>query len=266
MTLDCTKTLQKGSTGSSVTELQKILKAKGYYDGKIDGDYGSLTVEAVKKYQKSTGTLAVDGVCGPVTCKKLNSSTSTPATSYYKNGVYYSGPHWEAQGCNKKGQCNAYNCGPHSTRQCLAKQDIDQFHELDIARMAGTTSNGTGHSGLETAIAEIARRTGRKIKVSWKNFSDLGSTRSARWHALGKLIATQNVSVFIHNLYRRQYGHYEVLRSINMNNSTCIVLNSLGNRCNYPAYCGYNETRSFSTMESYMSGISQRSICILTFD
>ena len=53
-----------------------------------------------------------------------------------------------------------------------------------------------------------------------------------------------------------------MLKSVNGNNVT--VLNSLGSRCSKPAYCGYIETRSKSNQLSYMRGISQPSVAILT--
>ena len=266
MSLNCTNiNLKKGSTGNTVKELQQILKDKKYYTGKIDGDFGTITETSVKKFQKDNKLLQ-DGIVGSVTCKKLQTTTtSTTTKSTAKNGVYTSSPHWTGKGCNKLGQCTAYYCGVHSIRQCNAKQDIDAYTEATLAGYAGTTRNGTGHGGIETAIATVARKEGIKISVTWKNFSDLGSNRTERWKKLGELISTQNTGVIIHNLYRNQYGHYEVLKDINMNKSTCTVLNSLGSKCTSTAYCGYLETRSFSTMESYMKGISQKSICIMKF-
>ena len=272
MTLNCNNiNLRKGSKGSQVKELQTILKEKKYYNGKIDGDYGNLTLEAVKKLQKNLGGLKQDGEFGPVTCKKLqstNKTTTTTTTTTAKNttGIYTSTPHYTSTGCNKLGQCNAYNCGPHSIKQCNAKMDIDSIHENTIASWAGTTTAGTGHNGLETAVQMIAQKTGKKIKVEWKNFSDLGNTINERFKKLGEIIEQKNKACIIHNLYRNKYGHYEVIKEINTNNNTCKVLNSLGNRCTYPAYCGYIETRSFSTFASYIAGINQKSIMILTYE
>lgn len=72
MTLDCKKiNLKKGSKGKEVEELQTILKNKGFYQGKIDGDFGDMTTDAVKKLQRSQGN-DTDGVFGPKTCNKLN--------------------------------------------------------------------------------------------------------------------------------------------------------------------------------------------------
>ena len=76
MTLNCkTIKLQKGSKGIEVKELQEILQKQGYYKAKIDGEYGNLTEEAVKKYQKAN-KLTVDGWVGTETCKKLQQLTN----------------------------------------------------------------------------------------------------------------------------------------------------------------------------------------------
>lgn len=262
MTLNCENIkLKKGSNNGNVKELQAILTSQKLYTGKIDGDYGTMTAEAVQKLQARIGVI-VDGIFGPVTCKKLQTYLSNEKD----NGIYTSKPHWTSKGCNKLGQCTPYYCGVHSIRQCNAKQDIDAYLESQLAQWAGTTSNGTSHGGLETCIAQVARKTGRKISVEWKNFSDLGSNSIERWKALGRIIQQKNKACIIHNLYRNKYGHYEVPREININTKTVTILNSLGSRCGGSSYCGYLEYRKFSEMESYMRGISQKSIMILTYN
>lgn len=57
--------IKKGSKGSAVLQLQKMLNAKGYKLTE-DGDFGSKTEAAVKAYQKANG-LEVDGEVGPMT-------------------------------------------------------------------------------------------------------------------------------------------------------------------------------------------------------
>ena len=80
MTLNCEKiNLKKGNKGDEVKELQTILKEKGYYTGKIDGDYGDMTTNAVKKLQTKQGN-DPDGVFGPKTCKKLQTKQGTDNT------------------------------------------------------------------------------------------------------------------------------------------------------------------------------------------
>lgn len=65
-----------GSRGNEVTEIQKKLKERGLYKGNIDGIYGSGTKDAVIKFQKQNG-LAVDGIAGPQTLKKLGITIGT---------------------------------------------------------------------------------------------------------------------------------------------------------------------------------------------
>ena len=67
------KTLNKGSSGNDVRELQNKLIAQGYNVGSTgaDGIYGSNTEAAVRKYQQDNG-LTADGIAGEQTLGKLN--------------------------------------------------------------------------------------------------------------------------------------------------------------------------------------------------
>lgn len=66
-----TKTLQKGMTGETVKWLQWKLKEAKYYNGDIDGYFGTYTLGAVLAYQFENG-LDVDGKCGPMTRTALS--------------------------------------------------------------------------------------------------------------------------------------------------------------------------------------------------
>ncbi|QDL11621.1 hypothetical protein DP113_30460 [Brasilonema octagenarum UFV-E1] len=55
--------LKEGSTGASVSELQKNLTTLKYYTGGIDGNFGSKTKDAVIKFQQSHA-VKVDGIVG----------------------------------------------------------------------------------------------------------------------------------------------------------------------------------------------------------
>ena len=73
-------TYRVGSTGSEVRTIQTKLKNWGYYDGSVDGIYGSATTEAVKYFQKTNG-LTVDGIVGPATLKALGMPTDGGGSS-----------------------------------------------------------------------------------------------------------------------------------------------------------------------------------------
>jgi hypothetical protein len=61
---------KKGSAGSEVAELQSKLAAAGFSAGPVDGQFGSLTEQAVLAFQTAKG-LAADGVVGPETSAAL---------------------------------------------------------------------------------------------------------------------------------------------------------------------------------------------------
>ncbi|MCD8377021.1 MAG: spore cortex-lytic enzyme [Oscillospiraceae bacterium] len=68
-------TYSVGSTGEQVRVIQDKLQRWGYYDGSVDGVYGSATEAAVRYFQRSNG-LTEDGVVGAATLKALGMSDS----------------------------------------------------------------------------------------------------------------------------------------------------------------------------------------------
>ena len=75
-----------GSRGDEVRQIQTKLKRWGYYNGNVDGIFGSQTLEAVKYFQRKNG-LTVDGIAGPATLKAMGiySSSSSNSSSSSSN-------------------------------------------------------------------------------------------------------------------------------------------------------------------------------------
>lgn len=88
-----TASLKPGSTGNKVKEIQQNLKDWGYYDGNVDGIFGTQTMYAVQDFQTKHG-LSPDGVVGPQTAAKLGvslgstSSTSSSGSNPGSGNVY----------------------------------------------------------------------------------------------------------------------------------------------------------------------------------
>lgn len=78
-------TLREGDKGTAVTELQTMLKKLNYYYGSVTGSFGSLTKQAVRKFQDDN-KLTVDGVAGPATINKLRTLTGGSADSGSSSG------------------------------------------------------------------------------------------------------------------------------------------------------------------------------------
>lgn len=66
--------LKRGFIGPDVEEIQRVLVSKGYSLGRVDGEFGSRTEEAVKNFQRDHLLLPVDGIVGPKTYSKLITS------------------------------------------------------------------------------------------------------------------------------------------------------------------------------------------------
>jgi len=66
--------LKQGSSGKDIYELQGRLKKLGYYNGKVDGDFGPKTKNAVTWFQWKFG-MKSDGIVGPKTKLKLWQAT-----------------------------------------------------------------------------------------------------------------------------------------------------------------------------------------------
>lgn len=202
--------------------------------------------------------------------KRFQSSKPKPTTEC-TGPRYISSPHFLNEGAGYLGQITPSTCGPHSCRQSLKKLGI-VVSESTLASWAGTVEgSGTDHDGINTAIAMAAKKAGVKIDVEWKNFSELGSNDATRYKALGELICQKNVAAFLHILYSGagdyydpddEYGHYEPLDRVNIETKYIRALNSLGSRDGY-GYYGHLQDRTFDLQSKYISGISQKSVCIL---
>ena len=81
------ETLSKfGSSGKEVTNIQTKLKSWGYYNGSVDGVYGSKTVAAVKKFQSKNG-LRADGIAGSKTLSAMGISSSSNSAGSDSNNL-----------------------------------------------------------------------------------------------------------------------------------------------------------------------------------
>lgn len=180
-----------------------------------------------------------------------SSSSSSKPSSTSTSGKY---GHATKSGCDNMGQNTGYYCGVHSLQEVIRNLYNIVIPQSTLASWCGTTTAGTSHQGLETGVAKFNKKYNKNLKVQWKNFSDLG------WTGIKKIVDSKNQDCIIHNLYRNQWGHYEVINNVSSN---ITVQNSLGSSCG-GCYCGYIEYRTQSEFRRYINGISQKSIMVLT--
>lgn len=73
--------LKKGDKGRSVRELQSLLKEKGFYFSSIDGDFGQITEDSVKRFQRHK-IITIDGIVGNTTYNLLLEHIDTDRQGY----------------------------------------------------------------------------------------------------------------------------------------------------------------------------------------
>jgi uncharacterized DUF497 family protein len=140
-----------------------------------------------------------------------------------------------------------YWCGPNSIQQLLYELTGKWFKESYIAKVAGTTTSGTGPNEITSTIIKLCKNEGLDVSVVWQYYSDLGSD------GLGKLIKDIKTGALQHLNYKYKWGHYEYPIGINPTTKKILVANSLSG--------GWLEYRSLSTNTSWLNAMSGKSIC-----
>ena len=185
-------------------------------------------------------------------------STSHSKKTSGKSKIYTSKPHLLTT-AEDLGQKFPYSCGANLLQQMLKKLLGITIPETTLMSWAGTTHQGTGHPGLETAIAIAAKKYKVNLEVTWKNFSDMGKTVDERFEAVGKLMSRPDTAVGWHIGYQDSgekatgtiCGHYEGADKIDTVNKRIRALNSLGYKVNTNAYQGHLQWRPYSLQAHY---------------
>lgn len=101
--------LRQGDSGEEVKAVQKKLRQWGYYEGEVDGIFGSGTKKAVIKFQQKNG-LTADGIVGEKTAEalglQLSSSSGGSSSGGSDSNIYLLAQciNGEARGESYKGQ------------------------------------------------------------------------------------------------------------------------------------------------------------------
>lgn len=98
-------TLQYGSSGPEVVQLQKQLASLGFYLGPtgIDGRFGPYTLEALQGVQSASG-LPIDGVVGDATRDQIAFWSSQPAFSPYLQTDHFAPWEFKCRHCGSLGR------------------------------------------------------------------------------------------------------------------------------------------------------------------
>ncbi|MDQ0193427.1 spore cortex-lytic enzyme [Paenibacillus wynnii] len=139
-----TTLVKYGAKGQDVYELQGRLKHLGYYDGKIDSQYGPKTLKSVKWFQWKFGMKA-DGVVGAKTKLKLYNATKNWRPTEPKTA---------AGGGEKK--ANTGNTGNPASTAKLSSGNAMGLSENDLKIMANAVYGEARGEPFEGQVAVAA--------------------------------------------------------------------------------------------------------------
>jgi peptidoglycan hydrolase-like protein with peptidoglycan-binding domain len=144
------------SKGSEIRTIQKCLKQLGYFDASVTGYYGSITKNAVIKFQSDNG-LAIDGIVGSNTKKDLKSKCSSQQLT--------------------TNQVDVLKVGSRS-------QDVKELQQ-DLKQLNYFVANPTGYFGPITKDAVIKFQKNNGLTVD-------GIVGSTTFAAIEQSLATDN--------------------------------------------------------------------------
>ena len=171
--MECDKiNLKRGSKGDQVKQAQEILKKLGYYNGILDGDYGDLTIEAVKQFQKNTKGLAVDGILGPVTCKHLNKEDKE-TTETLKKGSKGEQVKKLQNKLKQLGYYNAETDGDYGTKTVNAVKTYQTYYNLVNDGICGPITQKAINNTKTLTETNISKKLGKATGINIKDHGTL---------------------------------------------------------------------------------------------
>ena len=160
---------KKGDRGSKISYLQEELLFRGFYQGKIDGVYGSQTENAVKRFQ-SAHNLAITGFVDEFTLKELQkpvidfelTQPFQPKTKFASVVVPIS--YTEKVQYLSKDSCafpDTFGCSQDSSKNQVSVGNKQFPGNLGVSRFDGYPQLRNGSRGFYVErIQEILRRLG----------------------------------------------------------------------------------------------------------
>lgn len=200
----------------TMTRLQMNLKFLGYYGGSIDGIKGSLTIQAIKNFQRDKG-LAVDGVAGQQTIdcirniicdiqKKIGATVDGVAgnETIIKNEEY-----------NREQNEYSWNNVEHFKKSEFACKDGCGFNNIDI-NLVKLLEQIREHFGGKPLIISSGCRCAKHNK-------EVGGVQGSR-HVKGKAsdiyiqgVSTQDLLNYCKQLVAAGKARYTYTNNANMN-------------------------------------------------
>lgn len=234
--------------------IQLKINDKNYiYTKNQDGTY-AFPIKLTSGTYTLTSTFDGDDICNPskvtttVVVQKKKQTITPNTKGEYWNPRYLTGTSLK--------QINNYFCAPVTITQVWYELFGTDESQTEVSKYAETTTNGTSHNGINTALQKLANKYNKKISIQWKNYS------SMTLQELAEIVADPNRALILHvmwhnlNNWNDKGGHYTTLACVNPKKGYVYEIYSLSG----PELI--NRTSDY--MKTVTSEISQQSVCIIT--
>jgi peptidoglycan hydrolase-like protein with peptidoglycan-binding domain len=153
--------IRRGSSGQTVKDWQTYLAEQGYYQGPINGDFGSVTDEATKAYQRDKG-LAESGLV----------DKDTYSAAGFIDQDILNGPNWGNQGAYDQVISNYVNRDAFSfdvNADALYNQYKDIYNyqsrlaTQDAIGQASAMTGGYGNTYAATVGAQVGQQYAKAL-------------------------------------------------------------------------------------------------------
>lgn len=200
----------------TIKQRQALLFYLGYYNGKIDGDWGKGSREACEKFQRAFFQMEskVDGICGNETEQALKhavtygmpakvESTTTNKSGFWKEIKHFTRDEFRCP-C---GKCGGYPVEPKETLVRIADEMRDSFGKAMIIVPPDGHSGGSGVrcQKYNDSLAGSAKNS-RHVQGKAIDFSAPGVPASTIEAYLKKLINSGKIRYW----YKIQSGSYHM--------------------------------------------------------
>lgn len=234
--------------------IQLKINDKNYiYTKNSDGTY-TFPIKLSPGIYTLTSYFDGDDICNPSTVKttvvveKKKQEIKCNSKGEYWNPRYLTGTSLK--------QINSYFCAPVSITQVWYELFGTDESQTEISKYASTTVAGTSHTGINNSLQKLANKYGKRIKIEWKNYSDMSLQE------LAEIVADPNRALILHVMWHNlnnwddKAGHYTTLACVNPKQGYVYEIYSL----NGPELI----KRTSDYMKTVTSEISQQSVCIIT--
>jgi cell wall hydrolase len=182
--IDTVSNLTIGDSGKKVVSLQKTLSKYGYYTGKIDGEFGPYTEQAVK-YLQTDARIKADGIVGEETnsvLRHLNILLKSDSEGYTGNSK-------NVDSINESKNSKSYSSTNTDSSRSYSNKSSSSSYKSSSSSIYGGSGKGVGDcwDNSEMLYKQL-KAQGKDVRIIQYPTSLSSRHRSIQYYSNGKWV------------------------------------------------------------------------------